>query len=140
MVKTDYKRARAAAAKELENLLVTKQQTEQRIVQLRNTIAALDALSEPTKAQRVEMPGLTDAIRSLFVSRPAEAILTARDVRHALHEMGFDRSKYSNFLASIHVVLRRLRTNGEIRKHVTEKGITGFSREVSTLERELMEE
>jgi hypothetical protein len=139
MVKTDYKRARVAAAKELEQLLVVQQKTEQRIVHLRNMISALDALLNPSRANTADALGLTEAIRSLFKSLPPDAgILSATEVRQALEAMGFDSSKYSNFLASIHVVLRRLRAHGEIRKYASEKGVKGFTR-VSTLEEELSE-
>lgn len=111
----DYERARAAAAKELEKQFQVRQKTEQRILQLKATIKALDALSSrTTKDKAIQELGLTDAIRSLFKARPPDAILTAKDVRRHLHETGFDRSKYSNFLASIHVVLHRLKDQGEI--------------------------
>jgi len=111
-------------------LLAIQQKTEQRILHLRNMIAALDALSEPSNTETIETLGLTDAIRSLFKSMPEEAVLTARDVRRRLHEMGFDRSKYSNFLASIHVVLRRLVQHGEIEiaLRTKDEGGAGFRR------------
>ena len=38
--------------------------------------------------------------------------------------MGFQDSDYSNFLASIHVVLRRLTGKGELIPHVSPKGPT----------------
>ena len=115
MVESDYKRARHAAVKELEKLVAVQQETEKRINNLRQMITALDALSgSPVPRQTAEIPRLTEAIRSLFKAAPPDAKLTARDVRRALLEMGFDGNKYSNFLASIHVVLRRLEEKGEL--------------------------
>lgn len=130
MVEKDYKRARETAIKELGGLLAAQQKTEQRILQLKGTIAALDALSGSSHNNPAELPGLTEAIRSLFKSRPLESILTARDVRRSLHEMGFDRSQYSNFLASIHVVLQRLAKRGEIEpvSRSKDEGGVGYKR------------
>lgn len=130
MVDQDYKRAREAAAKELEKLLAVQQQTEQRILHLRNTIAALDALSDSFPKRPGERLSLMEAIRSVFKAAAPNERFTARDIRSALLGMGFQDSDYSNFLASIHVILRRLTGKGELTPHLSSKGTTFQKKEV----------
>ena len=79
MVDKDYERAREVAAKELEKLLAVQQQTEQRILHLRNTIAALDQLSDLYHPKTpVETPRLMES-RSLGLQgrRPKRKIYCA---------------------------------------------------------------
>lgn len=114
MINHEYDAARNVAAKELKELLGEQKRIEQRIGQLRETITALDALSG-----RKLMPvssGLTDAIRSLFSSLPENRSLSAGAIKGRLMNMGFDEGHYSNFMSAIHVVLRRLTANKEIKR------------------------
>lgn len=111
MVDQDYKRARATAAKELEQLLANQKLTEQRINHLRSTIAILDKLAGVSQTKKLK---LTDSIRSIFKAVPSDTRLGPTGVRDKLLEMGLDEGDYSNLLASVHVVLRRLAQNGEI--------------------------
>jgi hypothetical protein len=115
MVDKDYKRAREAAVKELEDLLQLQQRTEQRIVNLRNMISSLDSLSG-VPLKKPETPRLTDAVRSIFKAAASNEFLNAGAVRHGLLGMGFKDGDYSNFLASIHVILRRLEKKGELER------------------------
>ena len=57
------------------------------------------------------MPGLTDACRSVL--RATLGGLTPLEVKAGLETMGLDLSTYSNPLASIHAVLKRLVKAGE---------------------------
>jgi hypothetical protein len=123
MVNEDYQRARHAAAKELEKLLTEQKKTEKRILQLRQTIASLDALSG-RKFIAGESPGLTDAIRSIFKALPENASLPAAGIRSQLLNQGFAESQYSNFMSSIHVVLRRLEEGGEIKRRLDGNGLS----------------
>jgi len=41
--------------------------------------------------------------------------MTPVDVRDRLHAIGFDVSKYSNDLAAVHTILKRLNESGELR-------------------------
>src|SRR5215831_15452550 len=66
-----------------------------------------------TKSSLPNVPlGLTDACR--LVLRNAVEPLTALGVRDRLAAIGIDLDKYSNPLASIHTVLKRLHEGGEI--------------------------
>lgn len=123
MVDQDYQRARSAAAKELGELLTAQKKTEQRILQLRATIAALDALA----GKRIitgDSLGLTDAIRSIFTALPENSTLPATGVKSRLLNMGFVESQYSNFMSSIHVVLNRLHESGEIKRRLDGNGLS----------------
>lgn len=120
----EYQAAREEAGKELAELLATQKKTEQRILQLRTTIAALDALAGK-KIIGGDALGLTDAIRSIFKSLPENTPISAGQIKGRLSNMGFIESQYSNFMSSIHVVLGRLQENGEIKRRLDGKGL-GF--------------
>lgn len=109
MPKDDYRRALDAAVREYERLIAEHSALESRIAQLKHSIAALTKLCgyEPTVPL-----GLTDACR--LVLRNAAAPLTALEVRDRLASIGIDLDKYSNPLASIHTVLKRMHEAGEI--------------------------
>ena len=109
MSKDEYRRALDAAVREYERLTAEHVALESRIAQLKHSIAALTKLCgyEPTVPL-----GLTDACR--LVMRNAAAPLTALDVRDRLSSIGVDIDKYSNALASIHTVLKRMHDAGEL--------------------------
>lgn len=109
MSRDDYRRALDAAVREYETLTAERAQLDARISQLHHSIAALTKLCgfEPTVPL-----GLTDACRLVLRNSPAP--LTALEVRDRLAAIGIDLSKYSNPLASIHTILRRMREGGEI--------------------------
>jgi hypothetical protein len=58
--------------------------------------------------------GLTDAIRLVLRSQPHYS-RSATDVRDALKYVPFKTDKYTNVLASIHTVLKRLHKNEEVK-------------------------
>ena len=109
MSKDDYKRALEAAVREYEKLTAKHADLEGRLAQLKHSIAALTKLCgyEPTTPL-----GLTDACR--LVLRNAVAPLTALEVRDRLVSIGIDLGRYSNPLASIHTVLKRMHEGGEL--------------------------
>src|SRR5215467_7938769 len=92
MSKDEYRRALDAAVREYERLTAEHAALESRIAQLKHSIAALTKLCgyEPT------VP------------------LTALEVRDRLSSIGVDLDKYSNALASIHTVLKRMHGAGEL--------------------------
>lgn len=109
MSKEDYKRALDAAVREYEQVSAEHAALEARLAQLKQSIAALTRLCgyEPT----VQL-GLTDACR--MVLRNADGPLTALEVRDRLTAIGLDLGRYSNALASIHTVLKRMHDAGEV--------------------------
>jgi hypothetical protein len=105
----DYRAALEAAAKEYETLGEQRRQIDERLTQLAQTIGTLSRLIglSPTVPLSI-----TDAVR---LAMRAGVPLTPPEVRDRLLSIGVDLSQYSNELAVIHTVLKRLNEAGEIR-------------------------
>src|SRR5947209_8643020 len=110
MTHEDYRRALASAIAEYEELGAKRQAVDKRLAELAQTIGTLSQLLGLTPTVPL---GLTDAIR--LVMRGAGVPMTPVDVRDRLHAIGFDVSKYSNDLAAVHTILKRLNESGELR-------------------------
>src|SRR5262245_646702 len=106
----EYRRALEAATKEYEALGAQRREIDQRLAQLAQSIGTLTRLLGLTPTVPF---GLTDAVR--MVVRGAGVPMTPVEVRDRLHGMGFDVSKYTNDLAAVHTILKRLNQAGEIR-------------------------
>jgi hypothetical protein len=106
----DYRRALDAAIKEYEALGQQRRDIDDRLAQLAHTMGTLTKLLGLTPT--VPM-GLTDACR--LALRGAGLPLTPLEVRDRLLAIGVDLSIYSNELAAIHTILKRLNDAGEIR-------------------------
>ena len=104
-----YKKALAAAIEDYDRLKAEREAIEMRLAQLRQTIGALGPLCE---LPRHDPLGLTDACRSVL--RAKYGGLTPVEVKAGLQTMGLDLAAYSNPLASIHSVLKRLARSGEV--------------------------
>ena len=104
----NYRRALEEAIQEYEKLSKERTYIDERLAQLIQTMNSLSRLCKLTPT--VEL-GLTDACRMAL--KAAKHPLTAAEIRGHLEAMGFDCSRYSNPLASIHTVLRRLCRSGE---------------------------
>jgi hypothetical protein len=106
----DYHRALEAATREYEDLARQRADLDHRLAQLAQTMGTLMRLCGLTPT----VPwGLTDLCR--MVLKTAGHPLSAVEVRAQLGAMGVDLSRYSNVLASIHTVLKRLSDSGEVR-------------------------
>jgi hypothetical protein len=110
VTRQDYRRALDAAIREYEALGAKRREIDQRLAELAQTIGMLSRLLGLTPT--VPM-GLTDAIR--LVVRGAGVPMTPVEVRDRLHAIGFDVSKYTNDLAAVHTILKRLNQSGELR-------------------------
>jgi hypothetical protein len=106
----DYRRALETAVHEYEALGLKRREIDQRLAEVAQTIGTLSRLCGLTPT--VPM-GLTDAIR--LVIRGAGVPMTPMEVRDRLHAIGFDVSKYTNELAAVHTILKRLNDSGELR-------------------------
>ena len=110
MTAREYRGALDKAIAEYERLGEERRRIDDRLAQLTQTIGTLSRLIglEPT------IPfGLTDACRLVY--RNAGIPLSPTDVRERLRAIGFDLSNYSNEMAAIHTVLRRLNVSGQLR-------------------------
>lgn len=109
MTTEDYRRALESAVREYESLGQQRQDIDKRLSELAQSISTLSRLCGLTPT----VPwGLTDACRVVLRSGLP---MTPVDVRDRLLSIGFDLSKYSNELAGIHTVLKRLNESGELR-------------------------
>lgn len=109
MTTADYRAALAAAAKEYEALGDERRRIDERLTQLAQTIGTLSRLIGLTPTVPLS---ITDAVR---LAIRAGVPMTPPEVRDRLMSIGFDLSSYSNELAVIHTVLKRLNEGGEIR-------------------------
>jgi hypothetical protein len=114
MTTEDYRAALTTAIGEYERLGEERRRIDDRLAQLAQTISTLTRLVGlvPT------VPfGLTDACRLVY--RNAGIPLSPTEVRDRLRAIGLDLSVYSNEMAAIHTVLRRLHDGGELRAMAT---------------------
>jgi hypothetical protein len=128
MARQTYKQAYETAKLELLQTLGKRDQLEQKIRKLKQSLKALGELCEadPEEIDKLLLAegfaldsrmGFTDAIRRLF--RVHKAPLHPTEIRDDLLKIGIGHDQV-NLLSSIHTVLRRLVEGGEIEK--TEDG------------------
>lgn len=120
MSQPSYRAALDAALREYETLLRQKADLDARLAQVGESVGTLTRLCgyTPTVAY-----GLTEACKTSL--RCAAAPMTPLEVRDRLKATGFDIDRYSNPLAAIHTVLRRLTESGEVRRRASRsKGVT----------------
>jgi hypothetical protein len=89
----------------------TAEQAEKDILELRQTIAALQRLCGEPEFVEEDALGLTDAIRMAFKTAGRE--MSPHDVREYMENSGY-AGRWGNLLASIHTVVKRLHAKGEI--------------------------
>jgi hypothetical protein len=106
----------------LRKLLDDRDKLNQKIEHTAELIAAnANFLPEGERAAQLQKlaemvagpPGFTDSVRNVLRNVPSQA-LTAKKVRDLLRGAGFDLSSYTNPLASIHTILKRLAERREV--------------------------
>ena len=120
MTTTDYRVALAAAVQEYESLGEQRREIDARLTQLAQTIGTLSRLLgiAPTVPLSI-----TDAVRlAVRTGLP----MTPLEIRERLLGIGVDLSSYSNDLAVIHTVLKRLNEAGEVRVIPRSNGKTAY--------------
>jgi len=110
MTEPDYRTALQAAVQEYESLGEQRRAIDQRLDQLAQTIGTLSRLLGYTPTQPL---GLTDACRLVY--RNAGVPLSPTELRDRLRSIGVDLSVYSNEMAAIHTVVKRLNEAGELK-------------------------
>lgn len=122
MTDTDYKvvldQAKTDLLKTQEQMgdcLKEQENLEKKIAGLRATIAALARMLDEEFFEEDAM-GLTDAIREAFRSMGTNGSLTPTEVKGRLEMMGYNTAKYGNVMASVHTIINRLATKGEIKQ------------------------
>ena len=109
MTSEDYRSALESAIKEYEALGEQRREIDERLSQLAQTIGTLSRLLGLTPTVPLS---ITDAVR---LAMRSGVPMTPLDVRERLLGIGVDLSAYSNDLAVIHTVLKRLNAAGELR-------------------------
>jgi|ERR1051326_2233557 predicted transcriptional regulator len=128
MARHTYQQAYETAKLDLVQALTKRDQLDQKIRKLKQSVKALGDLcgADPEEIEKLLMVegfaidsrmGFTDAIRRLF--RFHKGPLHPTEIRDDLLKVGIGEEQV-NLLSSIHTVLRRLVENGEIEK--TEDG------------------
>lgn len=120
MTQASYRAALDDALREYESLLQQKSDIDARLAQVAESVGTLTRLCgyTPTVAY-----GLTEGCKTSL--RCAAVPMTPLEVRDRLQSTGFDINRYSNPLAAIHTVLRRLTESGEVRRRVSRsRGVT----------------
>jgi hypothetical protein len=124
MARETYKQAYATAKLDLLEQLQKRDDLDQKIRKLKQTVKALGELcgapaEELDKLLLAEgfaidaKPGFTESIRRLF--RIRQVALSPTEIRDDLMKMGVGMEQV-NLLSSIHTVLRRMAEAGEIEK------------------------
>ena len=124
---TTYRRDLNAKKRELASLLRQRQGIDQKIALLQPVIGHLEGLcrelgdrAAKETAAKVELTtGLTELAR--LTLEEAYIPLSPSELKQRMERKGFDFSKYSNPLASIHVVPQRLVKSGQV-KAIPQKG------------------
>lgn len=117
-----YRKAITFYSLALRKLLDQREQLNRKIEHTAELISAnANFLPEDERAAQLQKlaemvagpPGFTDSVRLVLRNVPSQA-LTAKKVRDLLRGAGFDLSSYTNPLASIHTILKRLAERGEV--------------------------
>jgi hypothetical protein len=120
--KNALKQAKADLAEQVEILGKAQEaaeKAEKAIVELRQTIAALQRLCGEPEFVEEDALGLTEAIRMAFRTELEGGMygigggMSAQDVRTKMESMGYG-GRWGNLLASIHTVIKRLHEKGEL--------------------------
>lgn len=120
-----YRQALEAARRELAELEAERAELDRRIERKKQGILGLSQLvsdddedapsiMDIMRAMLGEPEGLTDGCRAVL--RSANHGLTPTEVRDGLIALGYDLSGYSNIMASVHQILKRLVASGEANK------------------------
>lgn len=112
MINDEYAGALKDAVAALEALRRERHALDLKIAKLEQLEAALRSVGNEDE-DSLAMAGLTDAIRQV-VRGGGERGLAPTELRERLLGRGFKLSKYSQPLAMIHVILKRLERNGEV--------------------------
>jgi hypothetical protein len=134
MVRAEFKRALKVAEDELGDCLKQHQRLEKRILELRQVINSLSNAINEGKQPEIKPGGLVAAamessliseIEGIFRAKTSQ-ILNAQDIVEELEKLGRNMGKYQNQLATVGVMLGRLKERGKIRSVKDDTGKRGF--------------
>jgi prefoldin subunit 5 len=108
--KAEFEKLQSEKA-ELERALEDREKQIAVLERTVNFLAPLVGEAVPAAAA-AESTGMTGSIREILKKSPEP--LTASEIRDSLETLGFDMKSYSNPLATIHTILRRLGESEEV--------------------------
>src|ERR1700724_2492687 len=129
-----YQKAYKVAQTELRQLLLQQEEIENSIVVLRQTV---NTLAEFCKDKKIKIDPSRDAERLLENSSLPDEIVTIlrseyhseyhewlrpSDIKIRLMKLGHNMDKYSNPLATIHMVVKRLKEAKRVRERIHPQG------------------
>lgn len=121
------KQERAAIAHGIGNTEAHLKYLREKLRAIDNAITALEPLREErlgaNTVLRLDAPenaaGITDSVRAIFKLNQGQ-YLTPKQVRDALRTHGLMKG-YDNEMAVVHQIVNRLRAQGQLTRHATEK-------------------
>jgi hypothetical protein len=111
----DFSETHRQTRREIERLRRERASLDSRIEKLEQIELALRGVAEP-KRKATNLASITEVVRSAV--KEASQPITPPELRDSVLAMGFNKGKYSQFLASLHVILKRLVKNGEVLEFV----------------------
>lgn len=124
MTTANYRRALFEADQELARCLVQRQKIDHKVARLQSVIgqlqdlcAELDQKNFQRRVERVVKTDLKIGITELarVILKEMSLPMTASDLKEKMEARKLDVSRYSNPLAVIHTVLKRLVQSGEVK-------------------------
>lgn len=113
-----YKADLGDARMKLAEMLTCRETVEFQIAKQREKVAALAVLAGESEDTFEKMAmGLTAACRAAFRAAGQRGLMPT-ELRDAVKKLGFPIETYSNPMASLHAVIRRLAEKGEIRTSI----------------------
>lgn len=116
-MKDQYRRTFLAVRRELMALSNERKRIDARIAKLEPLVEGLRAFYETEAVKKTkskeQLLGMTDAVRNAL--EKAATPMSATEIRERMERWGFDFSSYTNPLASIHTILKRLIVSQEIK-------------------------
>jgi hypothetical protein len=142
-----YDRAVSQAHQDLARLLVQREEIDRKVARLQTVIADLESLRAELMQKHLDREidqvikadlrmGITEASRLILKEKFFP--MTASDLKKGLEAKKLDLSRYSNPLAVIHTVLKRLVKSGEVKVVPQDRGKKAYQW-VSTTDRLLSE-
>jgi len=109
----DFEQALQTAQRQLEQALVERDTLDKRILELRQVVASLSVVVEQDSLEQSGRASIsTEEVRNILYAHRGK-VMNAKDVLEELRKLQCDMSRYKNPLATIGVILNRMRDSGE---------------------------
>lgn len=109
-----FEKALESASAELQEKLIERDALDKRILELRQVVASLSAVVEQDSLEQAGRASIsTEEVRNILYAHRGK-VMDAKDVLEELRKLQCDLGRYKNPLATIGVILNRLRDSGKI--------------------------